>query len=342
MKNRRPSQTPGVFLLVILVLLTVPGCTYISLLPLPADVASEVEDSINHGFDAVVVHVDQTGKSRTYTAGVMDRLSQSPISEDSQFKIASISKMFIASAIVFLIDEGLLSLDANLASLLPELANRIENSETISVRNMVQHRSGIPNTTDSPDWRWYPLPPTVDANLDFVLDQPAQFSPDERYQYSNTNYLLLGKIMDRVLGYSHHRYIDQKILDPLGLENTFNVMSETNPDLIISGYDRGDGEYDWKAADYVTAGGSMVSTASDTAAFVRTLIDGTLFNDQQQQLYSALYPYKHTGLLPGYQSIVEYHADIDAVVVLFTNVSGGDRWLRSEEIYGRILKILRR
>lgn len=85
----------------------------------------------------------------------------------------------------------------------------------------------------------------------------------------------------------------------------------------------------------------MVATAEDTAAFVWALIDGTLFTPRQQELYSSVYAYEHTGLLPGYQSIVRYHADIDAVVVLFTNESGADRWQRSADIYDRIVRILR-
>lgn len=98
---------------------------------------------------------------------------------------------------------------------------------------------------------------------------------------------------------------------------------------------------DWKLVPYIAPGGSMVATAEDTAAFVWALIDGTLFTPRQQELYSSVYAYEHTGLLPGYQSIVRYHADIDAVVVLFTNESGADRWQRSADIYDRIVRILR-
>ncbi len=65
-------------------------------------------------------------------------------------------------------------------------------------------------------------------------------------------------------------------------------------------------------------------------------------NDDEEAIYSSIYKYEHTGLLPGYQSIARYHRDIDAVVVQFVNTSGGDSWAKSEIVYNRIIKILRK
>jgi len=94
--------------------------------------------------------------------------------------------------------------------------------------------------------------------------------------------------------------------------------------------------------DFVAPGGSMIATAQDVGIFVKALSDGFRFNKQEQAIYSSVYKYGHTGLLPGYSSIARYHKDIDAVVVQFVNTSGGYTWNLSEIVYNRIVKILRR
>ena len=86
----------------------------------------------------------------------------------------------------------------------------------------------------------------------------------------------------------------------------------------------------------------MVATIQDVGIFLRALNDSSLLNDEEQAIYSSVYEYGHTGLLPGYQSIARYHKDIDTVVIQFMNTSGGYMWTISEIIYKRIIKILRK
>jgi len=97
-----------------------------------------------------------------------------------------------------------------------------------------------------------------------------------------------------------------------------------------------------KMLDFVAPGSSMVATAQDVGIFLKALNDGSLLNDKEQAIYSSVYEYEHTGLLPGYSSIAKYNKDIDAVVVQFVNTSGGNTWTISEIIYNRIIKILRK
>jgi D-alanyl-D-alanine carboxypeptidase len=77
--------------------------------------------------------------------------------------------------------------------------------------------------------------------------------------------------------------------------------------------------------------------------FMRALNDGSLFDEGEQEIYSSIYVYEHGGLLPGYQSIAEYHKDIDTVVVQFVNTTDFDGydWDLSEIVINRIVKILR-
>src|SRR5690606_14815256 len=103
---------------------------------------------------------------------------------------------------------------------LPELIGRIENADQITLKMLLQHRSGIPDWIEDPEFPWDKPPTDVNKVLELVLDEPAKFEPDSRYDYSNTNYLLIGKILDRTLGHPHQQYIKSEILTPLGLTQT--------------------------------------------------------------------------------------------------------------------------
>jgi CubicO group peptidase (beta-lactamase class C family) len=311
--------------------------------PLPDTVQEQVNDAIGLGFDGMIVYVDKAGKPpEFYAAGWHDRKNKIPTNPHALFKIASISKLYVAVAVAKLVNDKHLSLDKSLADYLPGLAGRITNADKITLRMMVQHRSGIPNFTDTPGY-WLAPPLSNKENLELVLDKPADFEPDKKYRYSNTNYLLIGEILDKTLGYSHHGYIRREILMPLGLKNTYSLLSEVNLDDVMSGYYVGY-DADLKYNDFINPAGSMVATAEDVGKFLRALNDGSVFNKGEQEIYSSVYVYEHTGLLPGYQSIAKYHKDIDAVVVQFNNTTNFDGydWSLAEINYNRIIKILKK
>ena len=123
------------------------------ILPLPDTVQEQVNEAMDHGFDGIIVYVDQAGKPPAfYAAGWHDRKNKVPAYPQALFKIASISKLYDAVAITRLVHDNRLSLDKTLADYFPELVGRIENAEKITLRMMVQHRSGIPNLTDTPNF----------------------------------------------------------------------------------------------------------------------------------------------------------------------------------------------
>ncbi len=312
------------------------------LAPVPDTIQEQVKKALDYNLDGIVVYVDQKGKPPAfYAAGWKNKENKIPADPHALFKIASISKLYIAVATVKLVSEKRLSLDKTLAGYLPSLAGRIENANQITLRMMLQHRSGIPDFIFDPKMPWTNLPVNTDEFLKLAFDKPADFKPGTRYHYSNTNYLLIGNILDKTLGYSHRDYIKKIILDPLGLTHTYGLLSDADAANVISGYEIGyDG--DLKTQNYVCPGGSMVATAQDVGTFLRALNDGSLLNKSEQAIYSSVYKYGHTGLLPGYESIARYHPDIDAVVVQFINTSGGYTWTISEIVYNNIMKILRR
>jgi len=308
------------------------------IVPLPDTVQEQVQEAIGHGFDGIIVYVNQSGKpSELYTAGWHDRKNKIPADPQALFKIASISKLYDAVAIAKLVNDKRLSLDQTLADYFPELVGRVEHAEKITLRMMVQHRSGIPNITDTPNY-WINPPVNNKEALERVLDLPANFEPGEDYAYSNTNYLLISELIEKVTGMSKSLYIKEEILSPLGLKNTFGSIHDVDMDEVMSGYYVGI-EDDIKAADY----GSMIATAEDVGIFLRALNDGSLFEEGEQDIYSSIYKYDHTGLIPGYQSIAKYHKGIDTVVIQFVNTTDFDgyTWSLSEIVYNRIVNIVR-
>jgi CubicO group peptidase (beta-lactamase class C family) len=302
-------------------------------------VQEQVNEAIGHGFDGIIVYVGESGKPpEFYTAGWHDRKNSIPANPKALFKIASINKLYDAVVITKLVTDKRLSLDKALADYFPELVGRIEYADKITLRMMVQHRSGIPNLTDTPDF-WTDPPKSSKEALELVLDLPANFEPGEDYEYSNTNYLLISELIQKVVGYNKFKYIKEEILIPLKLDNTFGSLSEVNIDDVMGGYYVGI-EEDIKTVDY----GSMLATAEDVGVFLRALNDGSLFDEGEQEIYSSIYVYDHTGLIPGYQSIAKYHKDIDTVVIQFVNTtdfSDYTNWVLSEIVYNRIVKMLK-
>jgi CubicO group peptidase (beta-lactamase class C family) len=309
------------------------------ILPLPDTIQEQLDEAIGHGFDGMIVYVDQADQQPQYFAsGWHDREAKIPAKPQALFKIASISKLYDAVAVTKLVSDGHLSLDKTLAEYLPALIGKIENADKITLKLMIQHRSGIPNFTDAPKF-WEAPTETYEESLALIQGKPANFKPGEDYEYCNTNYLFINKIMDNVLGYPNFKFIQEDILNPLQLKNTFSSLNEVNIDSVMSGYHVGY-QHDIKENDY-----GMHATAEDVGTFLRALNDGSVFDDEgEQDIYASIYEFEHSGWVPGYQSFAKYHKDIDAVIITFYSTTDPKlyNWNLSEIINNRIVKILKR
>ena len=336
MGNPKKNQVviAGILLLIFTAIIST-GCTK-TLFYNHGTLQEEMDKAVEDGFDGMIVYVNQEGKSSFYSAGFNNRENQIPADPHSLFKIASISKLYMAAATSKLVADNKLSLDARLSDLLPEVEGRIEYANEITLEMMLQHRSGIIDWSGEPEIEGE----TFDDYMSFmarIYDQKAKFKPNKRYSYSNSNYLLIAEIIDRTLGYSHQEYIQTEILDPLGLIHTYKDYKDADTSRVMSGY-LIDWEPDLRSWDFPLPGGNMVATAKDVGIFLRALIDGTLFTNMEQEIYSSVYEYEHTGWLPGYCSIARYHSDIDAVIVQFVNTSGKETfWLKLKRVYNKIL-----
>lgn len=308
------------------------------ILPLPHTLQGQLDEAIDHGFDGVIVYVNQTGQPAQHLAsGWHDREAKIPAKPQALFKIASISKLYDVVAVTKLVSDGRLSLDKTIADYLPDLVGRIEHADKITLRLMIQHRSGIPNFTDAPNF-WAAPTETYEESLALISDKPANFEPGEDYEYCNTNYLLINKIMDDVLGYENFQFIQEQVLIPFNLNHTFSSLKAVDMKNVMSGYHVGH-PFDLKADEH-----GMVATAEDVGIFLRALNDGSIFSDGEQEIYASIYEYEHAGWVPGYQSFATYHKDLDAVVIQFYSTTDPKlyNWNLSEIINNRFVKILER
>ena len=239
---------------------------------------SLLEWSHENGMPGAILLVQTPQTNFLGALGWADVKRKIPMRPEHEFRIGSITKMFTGLTVVQLEREGLLKTDSVITNYLPKsITDHIANSDRITVRHLLQHGSGIYDFLDNPRWilRYAVLdrrgdwPPS--RHLKYVYNKPPRFPSGKRYEYSNSNFILLGLIIDQVTGHSHSIEIRKRFLDPLQLTNTYYELSEPARGERAHGYERlpcfSLDTYDWTPI----TGGSMglVSTVSDLAVFVR-------------------------------------------------------------------------
>jgi D-alanyl-D-alanine carboxypeptidase len=259
------------------------------------------------------------------------------MSEDVVWRIGSITKTFTAVAVLQLAEQGTVDLDAPVATYLDSTLV----PEGVTVRHLLQHTSGIPDYTPTLNDVARSCPPSVDP-LSYVEGLPPDFPPGARWAYSNTNYLILGQLIEAVTGEPPAAIIRRRIIDPLGLADTYLEGSEPGPPPVpafADFYDTGPGPITCDTPiwpDATEAG--MVSSAADLDAFLRALFGGHLLsaatleemlatNDEgyglgiQRLLGSPVEDvefYGNGGGVVGYRSVALYEAGSGTTVVLMT------------------------
>ena len=255
-------------------------------------VLSATQSLVDGGFPAALTAVrDKDGNTIGAAAGVGNLETGEAPPLDGEVRIGSNTKTFVAVVILQLVQEGKITLDEPIETYLPGLLHGegIDGSK-ITVRQLLQHTSGLPEYTDT-------VPGETDIFqirdnyystrdlLDVALSKPAAFEPGSQFKYTNTNYIVLSLLAEKVTHRPLAEQITQRIVEPLGLSHTYYPGPEeedirgTHP----HGYHRNTPTEDWKDITRMDpswggGAGAMISTPSELNKFFQATFDGTLLS----------------------------------------------------------------
>ena len=204
------------------------------------------------------------------------------VTADSAFAIASLTKSYTATLILSQVDAGRIDLDAPIRAYLP--AFNAAYADDVTVRQLLENRSGIPHYVDIPGWFEPEVKNefTAESFLAEVEALELRFSPGEDYYYSNANYYLLGLILEAATGKSYEAVLQEEILRPLGLEDSGQIYSSRSQ-IVAPSYLRKGNAYESiriSNPELFRATASQYSSARDLLVFGQELMKGSLLGDE--------------------------------------------------------------
>ena len=293
------------------------------------------------------------------TAGFADLEKKTPVRPDDRFEIGSNTKMFTATLLVQLAEQEKLGLDDALAKWLPEWAAKIPHGEKISLRQLASHTSGIRDYADDiigaglKDDTAMRRAYTPEELVQYALDNgKPDFTPGEKgkWKYSNTGYILLGMVLEKVTGKKYGDLLHENFFQPLGMKDSSFPDSVPEDPALVQGYvsfPGGKNTTSWNLSQGWAAGG-IISTAADMRIFLQALANGRLFKDKSTLLAMAEFVrnddvnkhlgttgyglglieygqgvWGHGGQTLGYESTMMFVPGTDITLVALTNASQG-------------------
>lgn len=302
----------------------------------------------DEGLPGGVLLVSAPGRRAVVVSGVANRRNKAPVTADTRFYVASVGKMAVAAATLLLVEEGKLLLDdvaASRAGGVPDV-RKLPNARQATLEQLLNHTSGIPDYLTDDFTALYhstTAPLTPAKALPFAYGEEASGKPGKAYDYSNSNYVLLGDIIATADRLPFATVLQRRIFDPAGMTKTTVGADANDPDL-AHGY--ADPEETGKLRD-VSRGawlshlgdGPLVTTAGDLERFAFALFrDGKLLQGKTLSMMmegsrrEAGYGMGaeishdrwgdwvgHSGLEDGFEAEVRYYPERKAVLVFLTN-----------------------
>ncbi|MFJ8827837.1 serine hydrolase domain-containing protein [Streptomyces sp. NPDC102467] len=272
--------------------------------------------------------VEVRGARRTVraTSGTAVAGTRRPVDPAGRFRAGSVTKAFVATTVLQLVDEDLLDLDGSVDRWLPGL---VPDGDRITVRELLNHTSGLPDVTDTlplkPPTAFLPIRYRTWTTTELVhraTAQPPVFEPGASYHYSSTDYLVLGLLIERVTGHSYAHEISHRILRPLNMEDTLLPGTKLRiPGSHAHNYipDGAGGVVDITEMNpsVMNAAGELISSAADLNTFTTALLGGRLLPPKLLREMMTISEPSQTGL--GLQSMatpcgaIAYGHDGDAL-----------------------------
>jgi D-alanyl-D-alanine carboxypeptidase len=238
---------------------------------------------VHEGVPGVTVLVRDEDGTKITSAGSASLKPKIAMSKNERFRIGSTTKPMVATVVLQLVDEGKLSLDQPITEIVGDLAG---GDERITVRDLLAHKSGISDYLDDPR----PIAPYLKGKFDhvwtpeqligFALDHPTLFEPGTDSAYSNTNYTLLGLIIEKVTGNSLGTELRTRVFEPLGMDDSSLATGTRIRGPHASGYLVGEGgelqDVTGVSPSFYWGAGNVISTTRDIADFFDGLLEGDL------------------------------------------------------------------
>jgi len=265
----------------------------------PAGLQQAADQLVADGVPGVIIMTRRGQQVSNVVAGLADKATGQPMQPQDKVRIGSITKTFVATVVLQLAAERRLSLNDSVQKWLPGvITGHGYHPAQITIRQLLQQTSGIQDYTSAPGF-------LTEANLAKTW-QPQQLvdialrlgPPVHGWLYSDTNYILLGMIIQKVTGRSPVTEISRRILVPLGLHDTsFPLTSKQIPAPYAHGYYGSLDVTNLVSPSIAWTAGAMISTVDDVARFYRALLDGRLLPPAQQRELLAAIPVNDTGEL---------------------------------------------
>lgn len=315
--------------------------------PLSTKVDRDVTEAMRHYRvpGAAVMAIRNGHVTYTRAFGFRDLQHRLPVRSDTLFEIGSITKQFTAACIMQLQEQGKLKIDRPLSDYLPDAPHARE----VTLRQLLTHTSGLRDYLDGP-WkevgRLAARPIAYRDLIARVANLPLDFSPGSKWSYSNTGYLLLGKVVEKVSGESYWDYLHNHILRPLHMTDTYTTADENRLPRMAIGYWHVDGKLERAPAidaSWGNSAGFLVSTLGDLAKWDAALRGGKVVSHASYREMttpfmtgkngSANYGFGlfvdsvygqprigHTGGSQGFTAADEYFPRQNVRIVVFTNL----------------------
>ena len=295
------------------------------------------------------VAISQKGRTVFAQAfGSADLEQQVAARPGTVYLIGSITKQFTAAAILGLVEEGALSLDDSLGKFFPAWPAA---TRAVTVRQLLNHTSGIKDYTNVPRWlRLMALPLPPDSMIALFRDEPTDFAPGTEWRYDNSGYYLLGLIIEKAAGEPYPRHLERRLFAPLGLHATRYCSSRPVVPDRAPGYSATPAGFENAAPislDQAFAAGAICSTASDLLAWTRALQTGRVIKPASYQLMTTPIPLpggkaqtygfglgvgtfsghrmiSHNGGINGFNAQMASYPDDSLIVAVLVNVESGE------------------
>jgi CubicO group peptidase (beta-lactamase class C family) len=224
-----------------------------------------------------VALIDDKGLIWAQGFGYADKENNIPATPETIYRVASISKIFTATAIMQLAEQGRINIDESLTTYLPEFSikTRFAGGGRITPRNLMTHHSGLPANFYKGIFSSNPEPFTM--VIKELKDEYLAYSPDSVYSYSNLGVTLLGGVIERVSGQGYAFYMKESILGPIGMDNS---SFSTKTDLTAAkGYKDGDVTIELGIRDLPATG--LLSSVVDLGRFIQMVLKGGMYSGRQ-------------------------------------------------------------